>query len=107
MYKRQGQTHSGRHKDALGSLARRHLKDLILPDGDAVRLLPFNGAEQQIPVSYTHLDVYKRQQHAHGQKLTAQVPDVIAEDAGIGVHIGGFGEGVQAALGEQLSLIHI
>ena len=46
-------------------------------------------------------DAVQHHQHAHGQKLTAQVPDVIAEDAGIGVHIGGFGEGVQAALGEQ------
>ena len=34
------QTHGGGHEDAFGSFARGHLKDLILPDGDAVRLFP-------------------------------------------------------------------
>ena len=69
-----GQTHSGRHKDALGSLARRHLKDLILPDGDAVRLLPFNGAEQQIQrrdvvlVVLFYLRVFQHP-HDHGKVL--------------------------------------
>ena len=42
------QTHGGGHEDAFGSFARGHLKDLILPDGDAVRLFPLHGAEQQI-----------------------------------------------------------
>ena len=42
------QAHGGGHKDALGSFARRHLKDLILPDSDAVRFFPLNGTEQQI-----------------------------------------------------------
>ena len=69
-----GQTHSGGHKDALGSLARRHLKDLILPDGDAVRLLPFNGAEQQIQrrdvvlVVLFYLRVFQHP-HDHGKVL--------------------------------------
>ena len=65
------QTHSGGHKDALGSFARSHLKDLILLDGDAVRLFPFNGAEQQIQrrdvvlVVLLHLRVF---QHPHDHR---------------------------------------
>ena len=45
-------------------------------------------------------DAVQHHQHAHGQELAAQIPDVITEDAGVGIHIGGLGEGVQAALGK-------
>ena len=41
-------------------------------------------------------------QHPNGKELLAQVPDVVADQPGAGIHIGGFGEGVQAALREQL-----
>ena len=47
-------------------------------------------------------DAVQHHQHAHGQKLAAQIADVIAEDVGIRVYIGGFGKGIQAALGKQL-----
>ena len=40
-------------------------------------------------------------QHAHGEQLFAQLPDVITGDAGAHVHIGGFGKGVETALREQ------
>ena len=40
-------------------------------------------------------------QHPHRQKLFAQIPDVIAQDPGVRVHVSGLGKGVEAALGEQ------
>ena len=40
-------------------------------------------------------------QHAHGEQLFAQLPDIIAGDAGAHVHIGGFGKGVETALRKQ------
>ena len=42
-------------------------------------------------------------QHSNRQKLLAQVPDIVAENPGVGIHVGGLGEGVQAALGEELN----
>ena len=41
-------------------------------------------------------------QHADRQKLLAEVTDVIAKNAGIGVHVRVLGKGVEAALREQL-----
>ena len=40
-------------------------------------------------------------QHAHGEQLFAQLPDIIAGDAGAHVHIGGLGKSVETALREQ------
>ena len=37
----------------------------------------------------------------HRQKLLAKIPDIIAEDTGIGIHISGFGKGVQTTLRKQ------
>ena len=47
-------------------------------------------------------DAVQHHQHTHGQKLSSQIADVIAEDVGVRVYIGGLGKGVQAALGKQL-----
>ena len=46
-------------------------------------------------------DTVQHYQHPHRQKLLAQVPDVITEDAGAGVHVGRLSKGVQAALGKE------
>ncbi len=47
-------------------------------------------------------DAVQHHQHSNRQKLLTQIPDVIAKNAGVGIHIGGLGEGVEAALGKQL-----
>ena len=41
-------------------------------------------------------------QHPNGKKLLAEIADIIAEDSGVGIYIGGLGESIQTALGEQL-----
>ena len=41
-------------------------------------------------------------QHANRQKLLAEVSDVIAKNAGIGVHVRVLGKRIQAAFREQL-----
>ena len=46
-------------------------------------------------------DAVQHHQHTYRQKLLAKVSDIIAEDTGIGIHIGGFCKGVQAALRKQ------
>lgn len=46
-------------------------------------------------------DAVQHHQHPHRLELLAQIPNVVTDDPGIGVHIGGFGKGVQAALREQ------
>ena len=43
-----GQADGGGDQDALGGLARGHLKDLVLVDGHAVRLFPLDSLEQQV-----------------------------------------------------------
>ena len=47
-------------------------------------------------------DAVQHHQHPDGQKLFAQITDVVAKNPGVGVHIGGLGEGVEAAVCEQL-----
>lgn len=47
-------------------------------------------------------DGVQSHQHANGPQLFPQLPDVVGEDAGLGVHVGGLGEGVEAAGDEQL-----
>ena len=47
-------------------------------------------------------DAVQHYQHTHRQELLAKIPDIIAEDAGVGIHIGGLGKGVQTALRKQL-----
>ena len=62
------------------------------------------GISSLLPVADDAVEnAVQHHQHAHGQELAAQIPNVIAEDAGIGVHIGGLGKGIQAALGKQLN----
>ena len=46
-------------------------------------------------------DAVQHHQHPHRQKLLAKVPDIVAEDTGIGVHIGGLGKGVETAVCKQ------
>ena len=46
-------------------------------------------------------DAVQHHQHTYRQKLLAKVSDIIAEDTGIGIHVGGFCKGVQAALRKQ------
>ena len=41
-------------------------------------------------------------EHADRQELFAKVTDVVAENAGIGIHVRVLGKGVEAALREQL-----
>ena len=48
-------------------------------------------------------DAVQHHQHPHRQELLAQIPDIIAEDTGIGVHIGGLGKGVETAVCKQLN----
>ena len=40
-------------------------------------------------------------QHPDGHKLFAQLPDVIGDDPGLGIHIGALGKGIEAAGDEQ------
>ena len=62
------------------------------------------GTLSQLPVSDDPVeDAVQHHQHPHWLELLAQVPDVIAEDTGAGVHIGGLGKGVEAALSKQLN----
>ena len=42
------QPHGGGDQDALGGLARGHLKDPVLVDSHAVGVVPLHGLEQQI-----------------------------------------------------------
>ena len=46
-------------------------------------------------------DAVQHHQHTYRQKLLAKIPDIIAEDTGIGIHISGFGKGVQTTLRKQ------
>ena len=46
-------------------------------------------------------DAVQHHQHTYRQKLLAKVSDIIAEDTGIGIHVGGFCKGVQTALRKQ------
>lgn len=48
-------------------------------------------------------DAVQHHQHPHRQKLLAKVSDIVAEDTGIGVHIGGLGKGVETAVCKQLN----
>ena len=48
-------------------------------------------------------DAVQHHQHPHRQKLLAQIPDIVTEDTGIGVHIGGLGKGVETAVCKQLN----
>ena len=48
-------------------------------------------------------DAVQHHQHSYRQKLLAKVPDIVAEDTGIGVHIGGLGKGVETAVCKQLN----
>ena len=47
-------------------------------------------------------DAVQHHQHADGQKLLAQITDVVAENSRIGIHVGGLGEGIETAVCEQL-----
>ena len=48
-------------------------------------------------------DAVQHHQHSYRQKLLAKVPDIVAEDTGVGVHIGGLGKGVETAVCKQLN----
>ena len=48
-------------------------------------------------------DAVQYHQHPHWQELLAKIPDIVTEDAGIGVHIGGLGKGVETAVCKQLN----
>ena len=50
------------------------------------------------------IDRIQDHQHAHRFQGTAQVPDVVADQGVVGVHVGGLGEDVQEALRVQLDL---
>ena len=61
------------------------------------------GVPAQCPVAdHPVKHAVQHHQHPHRKKLLAQISDVIAQDTGVRVHVGGLGKGVEAALGEQL-----
>lgn len=47
-------------------------------------------------------DGVQSHQHPDGAQLFPQLPDVVGEDAGFGIHVGGLGKGVQRPGDEQL-----
>ena len=49
---------------ALGTIAQLELLDDVIPEAAAAEIGPADT-----PVSYTHLDVYKRQGHGCGQRM--------------------------------------
>ena len=68
------QPHGGGDQDALGGLARGHLKDPVLVDSHAVGVVPLHGLEQQIQrgdvllVLLLHLRILQHP-HDHGKVL--------------------------------------
>ena len=62
------------------------------------------GVPPQRPITDDAVEhAVQHHQHTYWQELFAQVPDVVAEDARIRIHIGGLGKSVETALGEQLN----
>lgn len=68
---------------------------------DLVDVDPCVFAESSV-ADYPVEDAVQNNQHAHGQKLFAQIPDVVADDAAVGIYVGALGEGVEAAGSEEL-----
>ena len=68
---------------------------------DFVHIHP--GAPAHLPVSDNAVeDGIQHHQHTNGQKLLAQVTNIITEDTAACIHIGGLRKGVQGAFREQL-----
>ena len=67
---------------------------------DLVNIDPGVPSQFSVPDDAVEYAV-QNHQHTNRQKLLAQIPDIVAKDTGVGIHIGGLGEGVQAALGKQ------